>query len=60
MCFLITGSASEVRSGNYGFGRDVKFLTVCKAICAINKTIYMASNRVNGILKLSKQNGLDH
>ena len=54
MCFLITGFVAEVRFGNYGFGRDVKFLTVCKAVLAINETISMASNTGTGPLKLGE------
>ena len=42
----------EVRSGNYSFGRDVKVFTVCKLVLDINDTIYMASNRGDGPLKL--------
>ena len=45
MCFLITGFAAEFRFGNYGFGRDVKVLTVCKMVLAVNKNISISSNR---------------
>ena len=38
-------SQQEVRYGSYGFGSDVKFLTMCKSILAINNTISMASNK---------------
>ena len=56
MCFLISGFAAEVRSVNCDFGRDVKVLTVFKAVPSINKTIHMASNRIIGPLKLSEKN----
>ena len=44
----------KVRYGNYCFGRDVKFLTVCKAVLAVNKTISMDSNRGTGLIKISE------
>ena len=42
MFFLIKGFSAEVRSGNYGFGRDIIVLTECKAVSDINDTISMA------------------
>ena len=60
MHFLVTGFAAGVSSGNCGFGRDAKVLTVCKVVTNINETISMASNIVTGSLKLSKKNVLYH
>ena len=41
MCFLITGFAAEIRSGDYGFGRDIKVSIVFKAVSAVNETVSM-------------------
>ena len=54
MCFLITGFAAEIRSGNYGFGRDIKVSIVFKAVSAVNETVSMDSNMGTGLLKLSE------
>ena len=35
MCFLITWFSAEVRAGNYGFGRDIKVLTVFRDVLDI-------------------------
>ena len=54
MCFLITGFVAEVRSGSYGFGKDVKVFKVRKAVSAINETTSVSLNRGTGPLKLIK------
>ena len=53
MFLLITGFSVEVRSGIFSFERDVKVLTVCKTFSIVNETVFMASNRGTGPLKLS-------
>ena len=54
MCFLITGFPQEVRSEKYDFGRDVKFLTVYKAVSSIIKTTSLDLKKGTGPLKLIK------
>ena len=54
MCFFITGFATEVRAGNWGFGKGVKVLIVSKAVLDVNKIISLYLNGVTGSLKLSK------
>ena len=41
-----------MRSINCVFGRDVKALTVCKAVSDINLTVSMAPNKGTGAIKM--------